>query len=260
MNPSPVGNTPPEIPRTVHRGLWVLVIGVALAASAAIGWWTGHAGTAHTAAAELPSYGPAPQYQFVDQLGHTVHSGQFRGKVQIVTFLFPYCTTYCPLIAAHLAGFENTLRAAGLRDQVELIAFNVAPRTTGPRQMRAFLREYGWDPQDLHWQFLTGPAKQVRRVVTGGFHIAYQRVSLAEEARNAKSERAHGAWFPQPVVENPLAERAKPDYDVSHNDALEIVGPDGNIRKVFTQADRVSDPQLLRIVQSLLHGGAAPAT
>jgi hypothetical protein len=43
--------------------------------------------------------------------------------------------------------------------------------------MRIFLQQYGWRPDDSAMEFLTGTPKQIRRVVTGGFHIAYQRVS-----------------------------------------------------------------------------------
>ncbi|MEJ2436356.1 MAG: SCO family protein [Pseudolabrys sp.] len=53
---------------------------------------------------KLADLGPAPQYTLTNQLGQTVSSKRFAGKVQVVTFLFPYCTTYCPLIAAHLMG------------------------------------------------------------------------------------------------------------------------------------------------------------
>ncbi|MGC8535177.1 MAG: SCO family protein [Rhizomicrobium sp.] len=202
-------------------------------------------------AKRLENFGYAPSYALTNQLGEKVSSQQFMGKVQIVTFLFPYCTTYCPLITAHLIGFEHVLRSAGLQNRVEIVAFNVAPVDTGPKQMRAFLAQYGWNPKDPHWQYLTGTRMQIRRVVTGGFHVAYERVPDAKAADDAIV--TDPGQTPQLSVANPLAARVKPDYDVSHNDAIEIVDPHGHIRKVYDDADVVSNQRLLRAVRALLH-------
>lgn len=220
-----------------------------------IGWLIGvefygtrYQGPSPQATGAEPVLGKAPQYQhLVNQLGHSVDSSQFDGKVQVVTFLFPYCTTYCPLIAAHLVGFENLLQQAGLQNKVQLVAFDVDPGDTGPKQMRAFLKEFGWNPQNLHWQYLTGKPKTIRHVVTDGFHIAYRKVSNKQEAQERGPQQT-----PQPVVVNPLANKVKPGYDVTHNDGLVIVDPQGRIRKVYDQADVVSNQSLLEAVKPLL--------
>ena len=201
----------------------------------------------------LADLGHAPSYQLTNQLGEKISSQQFRGKVQIVTFLFPYCTTYCPLITAHLIGLEHVLRDAGLTRRVEIVAFNVAPNDTGPKQMREFLAQYGWNPRDPHWQYLTGTRTQIRRIVTQGFHVAYERV-MDRQGSDSGVLSAPGQ-APQLSVANPLAARAKPDYDVSHNDAIEIVGPHGHIRKIYDDADVVSNQRLLRDVRALLTEG-----
>jgi len=49
----------------------------------------------------LPVLAAAPSYTMTNQLGEAVSSSGFAGKIQVVSFLFPYCTTMCPLIAAH---------------------------------------------------------------------------------------------------------------------------------------------------------------
>jgi cytochrome oxidase Cu insertion factor (SCO1/SenC/PrrC family) len=198
----------------------------------------------------LADLGMAPHYQLTNQLGQKISSQAFAGKVQIVTFLFPYCTTYCPLITAHLIGLEHVLNDAGLRKRVEIVAFNVAPVDTGPKQMREFLAQYGWNPRDPHWQYLTGTRAQIRRVVTLGFHVAYERVMDKQGADGAVL--SDPGQTPQLSVANPLAARAKPDYDVSHNDAIEIVGPGGHIRKIYDDADVVSNQRLLRAVEAVL--------
>jgi protein SCO1 len=216
----------------------------------------GAARTARTGTAAPPDLGPAPSYVLTNQLGQTVSSRQLSGKVQVVTFLFPYCTTYCPLITAHLIGLEQLLAGSGAAGRVEIVAFNVAPGATGPAQMREFLRQYGWNPRDPHWQFLTGTPTEIRRVVTGGFHIAYERVADGDD--DAAVQIIPGQT-PQLRVANPLAEQAKPDFDVAHNDAIEIVDTHGRIRHIYQDADVVSNQQIWRVLQPLLGSSPPPA-
>lgn len=234
----------------------VIAVGfvVALLVAGFAGWFIGTG--AHVTARRLPVLGKAPHYTLKNQLGQPVNSDKFAGKIQIVTFLFPYCTTYCPLIAAHLAGFEHTLARTGLQDKVQIVAFDVDPGGTGPVQMRAFLKEFGWNPHDLHWQYLTGTPAQVRKVVTGGYHIAYEKVSN-NAPPSAAEEDTQNVLTPQPTVVNRLANKVKPDYDVTHNDGMEIVDGHGRIRKIYEDADMVSGKQLLTMVQALLHTTSA---
>jgi len=202
--------------------------------------------------AQLPVLGTAPEYTLTNQLGAAVHSKTFAGKVQVVTFLFPYCTDYCPLIAAHLVSLERALKAAKLTDRVQLVAFNVDPSHTGPRVMAAFMHQYGWPPHDTRWQFLTGDPGRVRQVITGGFHIDYAQVPESLVEHQAREAEQQGLYTPPPKVVNPLARIADPDYDVTHNDALVVVDPRGYIRKIYNEADRVSDSGLVAVIRSLL--------
>lgn len=200
----------------------------------------------------LPVLGTAPSYTLTDQLGRSVSSDRFAGKVQLVTFLSPYCTGSCPLIAYNLISLERVLEAAGLASRVQLVAFDVDPGHTGPAAMAAFLRQYGWDPSDPRWEFLTGTPEAVRAVVTGGFAIDYERVTGAQEAAEDAAARREGRFVPEPQVANPLATKADPDYDVVHNDALVVVDPEGRIRAFFDEAARLSNSQLMAVITRLV--------
>lgn len=231
---------------------WVLalVAAAALAAVFAAGYWFGRHGA--TTREALPVLGSAPEYTLVNQLDQTVSSKSFLGKVQLVTFLSPYCTSYCPLIAFNLASLERVLEDAGLADRVQIVAFDLDPEHTGPATMAAFLEQYGWDPHDTRWQFLTGTPEQIRSVVTGGFFIDYSVVSEAQQAAQDEAAKRTGRFVPQPEVANPLAAQARPDYDVVHNDALVAVDPEGRIRIIYDQADRLSDTELMALINGLL--------
>jgi len=234
--------------RSLRTFLWMIVSTAAVLAVGLFGFWLGQARVAERQAL-LPVLTTAPDYTMTNQLGDNVSSQAFRGKIQLVTFLFPYCTTMCPLIAAHLTNFEDgTLRPAGLADKVVIVAFDIDPRNTGPREMRAFLAQYGWNPADTHWQYLVGTPPEVRRVVSHGFGVWYKRVSLSSEATD---DQAHGGLV-QPEVANQLAVQSHANYDIVHNDILEVVDGRGRVRKIFENADTVGSQQLLAVVQALL--------
>lgn len=233
---------------SLRKSLWVIAACATVLTVGLFGFWLGAARMTERQAA-LPVLMTAPDYTMTNQLGNNVSSQAFRGKIQLVTFLFPYCTTICPLIAAHLTNFEKgTLRPAGLADKVVIVAFDIDPRNTGPREMRAFLAQYGWNPADTHWQYLVGTPPEVRRVVSHGFGVWYKRVNLASEATD---DQDHGGLV-QPEVANQLAARSHIDYDIVHNDILEVVDGRGRVRKIFDNADTVGSQQLLAVVEALL--------
>lgn len=239
----------------MRRLAWTLVILiVALGAGFGAGYWYGHGGQGGPT---FPVLGTAPTYRLTNQLGQPVDSASFAGKIQVVTFLFPYCTDYCPLIASHLVSLAQALAAAGLAGKVQFVAFDVDPAHTDPAVLAAFLRQYGWNPEDTRWQFLTGSPAAIRRVVTGGFHVDYEQVPEALAERQEAAAQRAGLYAPPPRVENSLAQKARPDYDVTHNDALVLVDARGRIRRVYQDADRLSDATLVAAIRYLSGAPAA---
>ncbi len=245
---SEAARTPSIVPLVATVAAACLLLGGGL------GWLLAHGRPAPRAAP--PVLFRAPRYQgLLNQQGRPVSSAAFAGKVQVVSFLFPYCNTFCPVIAAHLVAFENALAGSPLAGKVEVVAFNVDPGGTGPKQMRAFLREYGWNPADPRWQYLTGTPKRVRQVVTGGFHVDYQKVfDSASAAAPQSAALAVAGSDPQPIVANPLADKANVPYDITHEDVLMVVDPEGRVRAIYDQADAVGTSALLRVVQAVAGG------
>ena len=239
-----------------HLAFVIATAALAVVIAGTAGWLLGRQRT--TPHAALPVLFDAPDFRgLINQNGVQVSSAHFRGKVQVVTFLFPYCNTYCPVEAAHLVGFENMLASTPLASKVDVVAFDVDPGGTGPRQMRAFLREYGWNPAKPHWQYLTGSPTQIRRVVTRGYHVDYQKVTDSDSGSAAAGDQATPALAvagndPQPIVSNPLADRAHVDYDITHEDVMMLVDPQGHVRKIYDEADAVGKTRLLRDVQAVL--------
>ena len=208
---------------------------------------------AQPASATAESYGSAPSYTLTDQNGETVNSSRFRGEVQVVSFLFPYCTSYCPLIARTEARLQQDEAKLGLGGKLELVSFNVDPLGSGPAQLRAFVSEFGGNTSSGTWEFLTGTPAQVHQVVTNGYHVFYQRVSLASESIEIAQQKQAGDYTPQPSEDNPVADQANVDYDIVHNDLVEVVAPDGRIIQGFSDGSTVRESELVSAVESALH-------
>jgi cytochrome oxidase Cu insertion factor (SCO1/SenC/PrrC family) len=220
-----------------RRSRWQIVLaGIAgLTVAAFIGvvaWGTGPAPSS-TSRVSASDYGTAPTYTLTDQNGRTFNSTTVLGKVQVVSYLFPYCTSFCPLLLGSLVQAQKELTQSGLRGRVAFVAFNVDPERAGPDVMSAFLRQERVDPVDPAWHFLTGPPAAVSEVIRGGFHVFYQKVSIADEEKTEAEEKAAGTFTPQPTAPNALANTAGIDYDVVHNDVVEIVDQHGVIRTIL---------------------------
>lgn len=196
-------------------------------------------------------YGGAPSFAaLTDQVGRRISSADLAGRVQIVSFLFPYCTTFCPAITHTLLRLEQELKRENLLGaRAVLVSYNVDPAHTGPAQMRQFFQQYGVDTKDQNWRYLTGDPAVMAHVVRDGYHVYYQHISIAEEQKEIAEQRAQGIYTPVQFVDNPLAERVRPGYDVVHNDVIYIVDQSGRIRTVYAEGSKVTLESLLAAVR-----------
>ncbi len=200
----------------------------------------------HRPSSHLADLGIAPAYTLTDQNGRGVSSAQFGGKLQVVSFLFPFCTTYCPYTTHQLSVLEQRLAAVGLADRVQFVAFNLGPADSGPADMAAYLKQYGVDPADPRWSFLTGTQDAVDAVVRDGYGVKYAKVSAADEPAGADGADA------VPVAENALAEAKGVDYDIVHNEVINLVTADGHIRGTFDGIADLTGDELYGAVTRLV--------
>jgi cytochrome oxidase Cu insertion factor (SCO1/SenC/PrrC family) len=101
----------------------------------------------------------APGFTLTDQFGERVSLRSFRGKVVVVSFNDPECTTICPLTTTALLHAKKLLGPAASR--VELLGIAANPEATQVKWVRNYSRAHGM----LHkWHFLTGSLAELRRV------------------------------------------------------------------------------------------------
>jgi cytochrome oxidase Cu insertion factor (SCO1/SenC/PrrC family) len=102
----------------------------------------------------------APAFALTDQDGRAVSLASLRGKVVLLTFLDPVCTSDCPLIAQEFRQADQMLGAKSR--QVELVAIVANPLYHTVAYTRAF------DSQERlttlpNWLYLTGSLTQLQQ-------------------------------------------------------------------------------------------------
>jgi cytochrome oxidase Cu insertion factor (SCO1/SenC/PrrC family) len=104
---------------------------------------------------------PAPAFQLTDQDGQPVSLATLRGKVVLLTFLDPVCTTDCPIIGAEMK--ETGVLLGSADKDVELVAIVTNPEYLSVAFTRAFDREDGLTTVP-NWLYLTGSLSQLSQV------------------------------------------------------------------------------------------------
>src|SRR5436190_7112789 len=92
----------------------------------------------------------APAFTLTDQFGKKVSLSSFRGKVAVVSFNDPLCTTICPLTTTALLEAKKLLGPAAA--DVELVGVGANSEATEVKWVRDYSQAHGM----LHkWSFLT---------------------------------------------------------------------------------------------------------
>jgi len=104
---------------------------------------------------------PAPGFTLTSQDGRQVSLASLRGKVVLLTFLDPVCTTDCPLIAQEMRSADLLL--GGKASNTELVAVVANPTYTSTAYTRAFTSQENLS-QVPNWLFLTGSLSQLADV------------------------------------------------------------------------------------------------
>jgi cytochrome oxidase Cu insertion factor (SCO1/SenC/PrrC family) len=122
----------------------------------------------------------APAFSLTDQHGRDVTLASLRGKVVLLTFLDPVCTSDCPLEAQEFRQAGQLLGADSRR--VELVAIVANPVDYQLGYTQAFDRQEGLDGVP-NWLYLTGSPAQLAQV--------WRDYGIAAEIAPAGSMIAH---------------------------------------------------------------------
>jgi cytochrome oxidase Cu insertion factor (SCO1/SenC/PrrC family) len=113
------------------------------------------------AATQVPGNVRPPDVPLVEQRGRPITFAKLEGKVLLVTYLDPVCTTDCPVIAQEFKQADSLLGSEA-RD-VDLVAVNANPLYRSPADLRAFDRQEHLE-QLPNWVYLTGTVGELRKL------------------------------------------------------------------------------------------------
>jgi cytochrome oxidase Cu insertion factor (SCO1/SenC/PrrC family) len=137
----------------------------------------------------------APAFTLTDQDGRRVSLASLRGKVILLTFLDPVCTSDCPVIAQEFRQADQVLGAKA-RD-VELVAIVANPLYYSASYTRAFDVEERLTTVP-NWLYLTGSLPQLQQawknyaiaaqILPGGGMIAHSDVAYVIDSQGRTRE------------------------------------------------------------------------
>jgi protein SCO1/2 len=108
---------------------------------------------------ELTSKNTAYPFTLKDQLGQTVNSDIFNGKITVLTFLYTECTDICPLTTTALHRAYDMLGDDA--HKTTFVAITVDPDRDNAQAMYSYSKK--WDMLDK-WVFLTGTKEELRPI------------------------------------------------------------------------------------------------
>jgi protein SCO1/2 len=127
---------------------------------------------------------PAPDFDLVDQSGHSVSLAGLRGRVVVLTFLYTHCPDECPLIAEKLHAAAGQMGDA--MSKVSFVAISVDPDNDTPAAIGTFLHEHQVEGQ---LTFLTGSRAQLAPVWAAYYIAAQANANTSSSASVLHSTR-----------------------------------------------------------------------
>lgn len=147
---------------------------------------------------------PAPDTTLIDQQGQPFSLTTWRGAAVAVTFIYIRCPLpqFCPMLDRRFAEAQRAIAAdATLEDRARLLSVSFDPDADTPAQLQAHADKLSADP--AIWRFATAPREVVDRFA------ASFGVNVIREA----------------------------DQTITHNMRTTVIGPDGQVRRVFEGGD-----------------------
>jgi protein SCO1/2 len=115
----------------------------------------------------VPSPGDAvPDFKLLNENGRTIHIGQFKGKVLLLTFIYTRCplADYCPRMNKNFAAIDRDLAGnAKMYNGTHLLSISFDPKFDTPTILKSYGGIYtGGDPRTFgHWDFAAPPESQL---------------------------------------------------------------------------------------------------
>ena len=195
---------------------------------------------------------PAPTWELESHTGETLSSESLRGKAYVVNFTWTNCRDTCPTLSLQMALVRDRLEEEGLLgEKVVLISISFDPERDTVERLKEYAGLFG--AREGEWDFLTGSAEELDRIITRGFRVSYRPftperggTSAVEDELAPASESSPG----DPSLTEYIGGEGVGDFltiddsiDFDHQNVFVLVDGGGQIRSyyigVFLDRDEV---------------------
>ncbi len=115
----------------------------------------------------VPTAGDAvPDFKLLNQDGHSIHIGQFKGRVVLLTFIYTRCplADFCPRMNKNFAQIDKALGAdPALYKGTHLLSISFDPKFDTPAILKSYGGIYtgGGKERFAHWDFAAPPEEEL---------------------------------------------------------------------------------------------------
>lgn len=140
-----------------------------------------------------------PDVALVDHRGQSLRTGDLRGRIVLLTFVYGECTESCPLLVRQVQAVLARFPADGPGADLAALAVTLDPRQDGPAALAAAAEH--WQLTDPRLRLVTGEPETVRGLLAaatlwrraraaGGWDHANLVLVLDRDGREAYAEQA----------------------------------------------------------------------
>ncbi|WP_224488590.1 SCO family protein [Robertkochia flava] len=115
---------------------------------------------------DLVQIGKVPEFEFVDQVGDTISSKDYSGKVYVVEFFFTTCPTICPVMTTNMLTLQEAFKD---RKDFGVASFTINPMNDTPEVLQDYAENYGITHPN--WHLLTGEMDKIMELSNTGFNM-----------------------------------------------------------------------------------------
>jgi protein SCO1/2 len=163
---------------------------------------------------------PAPSFALTNQFGQMTSLSQLKGKVVVLTFLYTYCPTVCPLYITKIKQALVELGSPGAAE-VTVVAVTVDPDRDTVETLQRYTS--AWSPQ---WLYLTGKPRQLK-LVWDNYGIYVEK----REPKMTMGGQSHTGHY---------------GYEVIHTAKVVVIDKEG-----FRRSELVGDWQATELAEKL---------
>lgn len=109
-------------------------------------------------------YHTIPNFELIDQNGHSFTRDDMKGNIYVVDFFFTRCPTICPKMSAHLLDLQNKFSD---RNDVRILSHTVDPENDSSEVLKAYAEKVHAD--ESKWTFLTGSKDSIYELAYSGY-------------------------------------------------------------------------------------------